>query len=104
MERPYIAIDQKDVPWRRSTSADGVWVKDLGSSDGRSIQLVRYEPGTTFPWHRHTGPEFVYVIEGEAIQRGKRLGPGWVGIAPAETEEDDFASETGCIFLTVYSE
>lgn len=104
MNNPFLRADSTRIPWRKSNFAEGVLVKDLGSSDGQSIQLVRFEPGARFPRHQHSGPEFLYVIDGEAIQRGKRLGPGCVGIAPAGTEEDDFWSETGCVFLTVYTE
>jgi anti-sigma factor ChrR (cupin superfamily) len=104
MDRAYIVSNSNEIPWRKSVFAEGVLVKDLGSSDGRSIQLVRFEPGAKFPWHKHTGPEFLYILEGEAIQRGKRLGSGWVGIAPTGTEEDDFTSEIGATFVLVYSE
>jgi quercetin dioxygenase-like cupin family protein len=67
------------------------------------MQLVKYNPGARFPWHKHAGPEFIYLLEGEVIQRGQRLGQGAAGIAPAGTEEDDSVSETGAIFLTVYT-
>ena len=104
MTTDFLSANANEVPWRPSSFADGVSVKDLGSSDGQSIQLVRFQPGARFPWHRHAGPEFLYVIEGEFIQRGVRLGPGCAGIAPAGTEEDDFMSETGGVFVLVYTE
>ena len=104
MSEPFIVSAGAAIPWRKSKFADGVDVKDMGASDGQAMQLVRCEPGARFPWHRHAGPEFIYVIEGEVIQRGRRLGSGDAGIAPAGTEEDDFASETGATFLIVYTE
>lgn len=104
MARPFLSADSHLIPWRQSTHAPGILVKDLGSSDGQAIQLVRFEPGARFPWHKHLGAEFLYVVDGEAIQRGRRLGPGCVGIAPAGSEEDDFWSEVGCTFVTVYTE
>src|SRR5215469_7594706 len=104
MSKPFIVTASAAIPWRKSKFAEGVYVKELGTSDGQAMQLVRCERGARFPWHRHAGPEFIYVIAGEVIQRGKRLGPGDAGIAPAETEEDDFLSETGATFLTVYTE
>lgn len=100
----FLASNSNDIPWRKSIFAEGVFVKDLGSSNGQSIQLVRFDPGATFPWHRHTGPEFLYVIEGEVTQHGVRLGPGYAGVAATGTEEDDFVSETGATFLTVYTD
>jgi anti-sigma factor ChrR (cupin superfamily) len=96
--------DSNLAPWRPSAVVPGVWIKDLGATDGRRIELVRCDPGVRFPLHVHHGPEFVYVLEGEAIQRGRRLGSGCVGIAATGTEEDDFMSEIGCTFLLVYTE
>ena len=104
MSKPFIVAESAAIPWRKSKFAEGVYVKDLGASDGQAMQLVRCEPGARFPWHRHAGPEFIYLIEGEVIQRGRRLRAGDAGIAPAGTEEDDFVSEAGATFLTVYSE
>lgn len=83
--------------------AEGVEVKDLGSVNGQSLQLVRFAAGTKFPAHTHEGPEFVYMIEGEAVQNGQRLGPGWASAAEIGTLDEDFHSPTGCTFLTVYS-
>jgi len=76
-------VDAQALPWTPSACADGVHVKNLGKANGRAMQLVRFEPGTVFPTHLHTGPEFIYMLEGEAVQNGQRLLPGWVGIAEA---------------------
>ena len=92
------------IPWRASTVADGVEVKDLGEANGQSMQLVRCPPGTVFPTHYHAGPEFIYMLEGSAIQNGQRLGPGWAGVAEAGTIDEQFRSDTGCLFLIVYEE
>ena len=84
--------------------AAGVEVKDLGAADGRVMQLVRFPPGTVFPVHKHAGPEFVYVLEGELIQNGQRLARGWVSVSAAGTVDEDVKSEKGCVFLIIYSE
>ncbi len=63
----YHFTDSSSMPWRESSVAAGVEVKDLGSVNGQAMQLVRFAPGTKFPVHRHDGPEFVYMIEGEAL-------------------------------------
>jgi hypothetical protein len=96
-------IDAMSLPWRPSTVVEGVDVKDLGAANGRVMELVRCRPGTTFPTHHHVGPEFLYLLEGEAIQNGQRLRPGWAGVAAAGTIDADFHSETGCVFLIIYS-
>ncbi len=104
MSASYLFANSHEMPWRKSDFADGVHVKDLGQSDGQAMQLVRFDAGTRFPRHSHAGPEFVYVLSGEVIQQGRRLAAGWAGIAPAGTEEDDFASESGATFLIVYAD
>jgi anti-sigma factor ChrR (cupin superfamily) len=86
-----------ELPWRASNFANGVSVKDLAVTAGWEMQLVRFEPGARFPWHTHHGPEFVYVLEGELIQAGTRLGPGWASIAHPGSVDEDVHSDTGCI-------
>jgi anti-sigma factor ChrR (cupin superfamily) len=104
IEPRYFFTEAASSPWRASAYAAGVEVKDLGKANGQAMQLVRCQPGVVFPTHRHTGPEFIYMLEGEAIQHGQRLGPGWAGIAESGTMDEQFRSETGCVFLIVYSE
>jgi len=41
----YQFLDADRVPWRQSTFAVDIEVKDLGTADGRSMQLVRFAPG-----------------------------------------------------------
>lgn len=95
-------VDSARMPWVPSRFADGVEVKHLGKADGRAMQLVRFAAGATFPRHRHTGPEFIYVLEGEAVQNGRRLSAGYAGVAAQGSVDVDFHSDTGCIFLLAY--
>ena len=96
--------DADGIAWRMSTFAEGIEVKDLGTANGRSMQLVRFAPGASFPLHRHEGPEFIYVLEGIAFQEGQQLSAGWAAVAATGTMDSDFHSPTGCIFLTVYTD
>jgi quercetin dioxygenase-like cupin family protein len=96
--------DAESVPWRKSSFAEGIDVKDLGTADGRSMQLVRFAPGASFPLHRHEGPEFIYLLEGEAMQEGHRLSAGWAAVAAMGTTDSSFHSPAGCVFLTVYTD
>ncbi|MCP3714975.1 cupin domain-containing protein [Paraburkholderia sp. CNPSo 3281] len=98
----FSCIDSASLPWVSSRYAPGVEVKNLGKADGRAMQLVRFAAGATFPDHRHTGPEFIYMLEGEAVQNGRRLAAGYVGVAGQGTVDAGFHSDTGCVFLLVY--
>jgi anti-sigma factor ChrR (cupin superfamily) len=93
-----------NVAWRKSAFAAGIEVKDLGTADGRSMQLVRFTPGASFPLHRHEGPEFIYLLEGVAIQEGQHLSAGWAAVAAMGTTDSNFHSPDGCVFLTVYTD
>ena len=104
MNASYIFTDSHSIPWRKSTMAEGVEVKDLGTVNGRSMQLVRCVAGAHFPAHIHKGPEFIYLIEGEAVQNGQRLSPGWGSAVETGTSDEAFYSPTGYTFLIVYTE
>jgi len=94
--------DSGAAPWLQSKVAPGVQVKHLGKANGRALDLVRFEPGVVFPLHEHKGPEFIFLLEGEAIQNEQRLTSGWAGVAERGTLDNQFRSETGCLFLLNY--
>src|SRR4029079_2412103 len=75
---PSSITDSEAMPWVpippgfsfkliRATSDDDVWV-----------ELLRLEPGTTIPRHRHTGEVHAYTLAGrrEALDTGEIAGPG----------------------------
>ena len=62
------------------------------------VNRLNKEPGARFPTHTHEGPGFVFILEGELVQAGRRLGPGWASVARAGTIDEDVHSETGCVF------
>ncbi len=79
----------------------GIFVKDVAVTDGWEMQIVRFEPGARAAVHTHEGPEFLFILEGELVQAGRRMGPGWASVAGAGTTDDDVRSETGCVFVLV---
>lgn len=94
-------VNTADIPWRPSTFAAGVFVKDIAATDGWEMQIVRFEPRARFPVHTHERPEFLFILEGELVQAGRRLGPGWASVACAGSVDEDVHSETGCVFVLV---
>jgi anti-sigma factor ChrR (cupin superfamily) len=95
------AVRIDDLAWRPSMMAAGIHVKDVAVTDGWEMQIVRVEPGARFPTHVHAGPEFLFILEGELVQAGRRLGAGWASVASAGTVDEDVYSETGCLFVLV---
>ncbi|CAM5201676.1 hypothetical protein CDEF62S_01904 [Castellaniella defragrans] len=67
------------------------------------MQLVHFQPGASFPAHLHTDVEFLFMLEGEVLQNGHHLDPGWSTVASAGTQDTQFVSPTGCTFLLVYA-
>ena len=49
----------------------------------------------------HEAPEFLFILEGELVRAGRRMGPGWASVAGAGTIDEDVYSETGCVFVLV---
>src|SRR5438034_11111455 len=99
--KSFHAVNVDDVPWRPSGVAAGVFVKDIAVTDGWEMQIVRCEPGARFPVHTHESPEFLFILEGELVQAGRRMGPGWASVAGRGTIDEDVHSDTGCVFLLV---
>ena len=75
---PILSVNVADLPWRPSTVASA-----------------------RFPLHRHERPQFLFILEGELVQAGWRMGPGWASVAGAGTIDEDVHSETGCVFVLV---
>jgi quercetin dioxygenase-like cupin family protein len=96
-----LCLQCDDLPWKPSTLAEGVFVKDVAVTDGLEMQIVRFQPGAQLPLHRHECPEFIYVLEGELILASQRLGPGAASVASRESVHSDVHSETGCTFVLV---
>lgn len=104
MEPKFIVTDSAAMPWMKSEISDSVQVKHLGTANGQMMELYRFAPNTSFPDHVHEGPEFVYMLEGEASQNGKLLRAGWTSVAEIGTRDENFHStEKGCVLLAIYS-
>jgi quercetin dioxygenase-like cupin family protein len=90
-----------ELPWKPSTFAAGLLVKDVAVTNGLEMQIVRVEPGARIPVHTHESPEFIYVLEGELILGAQRLGPGSASVASVGSVHSDVHSDTGCVFVLV---
>ncbi len=90
-----------DLPWKPSTFAAKVFVKDVAVTGGLEMQIVRLEPAARLPVHTHELPEFIYVLEGELLLGGQRLRSGCVSVASVGSVHSDVHSETGSVFVLV---
>lgn len=64
--------------WRSSKLGTGVAVKVLRRDDqsGAITVLLRFDPGGSFPAHRHPAGEEVFVVDGEVRIGKQRLSRG----------------------------
>lgn len=68
---------------------------------GSSAALIRYDPGSNVPRHRHVGYEHIYVLEGSQMdERGEYPAGTFVINAPGT--EHSVSSPEGCLVLAVW--
>lgn len=73
----------------------------VDSSRGLITSLVRMSAGSSLPPHKHRGEEQFYVLEGDCIVHGTRLGPGdFHRAAPGSIHQSTF-TVSGTTFLLI---
>lgn len=86
-------------------AAPGISVKLLATDMGkdRVSMLVRLDPGTDYPPHRHAGVEELHLLHGELMIGEQKFLPG--DYYRAETDSVDYRvwSETGCTCVLLTS-
>jgi anti-sigma factor ChrR (cupin superfamily) len=89
------AMDWREGPF------PGVWVKllYLDQQQQRATSLVRMDPGTRYPSHRHNGPEEVFLLDGDYVVEGQIMRPGdYCNAQPASTHGESY-TKAGCKFI-----
>ncbi len=83
----------------------GLFVKTLYADREReyTTSLVRMEPGTTYPSHRHRDVEELYMLEGDLLVEGHRMRPGDYCRAEPDSLHGEVSTETGALFLVLSS-
>jgi quercetin dioxygenase-like cupin family protein len=86
-------------------AAPGIHVKILAtdSEQNRVSMLVRLEPGTEYPPHRHDGVEELHLLHGVLMIDEKKLHPGDYIRAEADSVDHRVWSETGCTCVLLTS-
>ena len=85
-----------DPEW--GIAAPGISCRLLASDaeNNRVSMLVRLDPGTDYPPHRHAGREELYLLHGELMIDDKKIYPGDYVRAEADSVDHRVWSETGC--------
>lgn len=59
------------------------------------MQLVRFERGAVFRTLQHSGPECIFMLEGDALRKGQILIDGWVGVGEQGNVGEPLRSDKG---------
>lgn len=86
-------------------AAPGIHYKLLATDTekDRVSMLVRLEPGSAYPPHRHAGVEELYLLHGELWIEDRKLHPGDYNRAEPGTSDQRVWSETGCTCVLITS-
>jgi anti-sigma factor ChrR (cupin superfamily) len=92
------------LPWK--PMAQGIEYKVLHSDRIRrySTALIRMQPGTTMPRHRHGDIEELYMLSGDLRVSGAVVRAGDYCRADTNSVHEAAFSETGCTFLLMASQ
>lgn len=94
-----------EMPWQ-STPIHGLVVKPLFVDVERkySTTLLRMEPGTHYPSHRHVETEELFVLEGDLIVEGKKMVAGDYCRGSADSVHGEVWTEGGGVYLVLSSQ
>jgi quercetin dioxygenase-like cupin family protein len=97
-----VAPTQFEIPGSRGDFRIQILNEDAGR--GVVTSIVHIPAGGFIPAHFHeAGPEMHYVLSGDLIERGERLGPGAFLTQAAGVVHGPHESQGGCQVLTVQS-
>ena len=97
-----VYVDPQQLDWRPS-QFDGIEIKVLyqDSERGEMTCLLRWQPGTTLPFHKHPEIEQSYVISGSFSDHDGLCRAGeFVWRRPGSMHETHSAE--GCVILAIY--
>jgi len=94
-----------DMPWQ-STPVAGLFVKPLFVDAERkySTTLLRMEPGTHYPSHRHVETEELFVLEGDLVVEGKKMVAGDYCRGEPDSVHGEVWTESGGLYLVLSSQ
>jgi anti-sigma factor ChrR (cupin superfamily) len=88
-----------EMPWE--VLAPGVVFKPLFADQTRSYltALVRMDPGASYPSHRHSDVEELFILSGDLLVEGETMRAGDYCRAETGTVHGTTSTQAGCLFL-----
>lgn len=74
-----VIVTPDQQPWVPSpqSGVERVLLDRIGGEQARATSIVRYAPGSHFPWHGHPGGEEILVLSGVFSDAGGDFPEGW---------------------------
>ncbi|MBL8231897.1 MAG: cupin domain-containing protein, partial [Bryobacterales bacterium] len=96
---------QQDAVWR-STPFPGVSYRSLSVDpvSGMATSILKMEPGSMYPRHKHVAPEHALILEGDCFQGSVYLQTGDYQLADGDTVHEPIRTDNGCLILVMASQ
>ena len=91
-----------DIEWGPWGSGGNARAKVLATGDGYYLAYVEAEPGYRGDPHVHAHPEFSFIVDGEVRNQGRTMRKGDGYVAAAGSSHDDFETDTGATYLSIF--
>ncbi len=96
-----IAADP-ELPWEPFRPGVDIHRLYPAELDGAAAALLRYQPGASVPYHRHTGFEHILVLAGSQVDDKGTYAAGTLVVNPPGTRHT-VSSPEGCIVLAIWA-
>ncbi len=105
-EKDGLHFVRQDRSGWQAGKAPGCYFKRLHHDPERQYvtQLIRMDPGTVYPAHRHADFEEIYLLDGDLLVSDVHMSAGDYCRADAGSIHTGIRSENGCLFIAMFSE
>jgi quercetin dioxygenase-like cupin family protein len=91
-----------DIDWGPWGSSGDARAKVLANGDDFYLALVEAEPGYRGDPHEHAHTEFLYVVSGTLQNQGHTMTPGDAYVAAAGSTHDEFRTDDGATYVSIF--
>ena len=94
--------EAESMEWSPWGSGDKARAKILASGDDFYVALVEAAPGYRGDEHEHAHAEFLFVVSGSLRNQGRMMVAGDAYVAAAGSVHDDFGTDDGATYVSIF--